>query len=415
MRTQGRRSESTESEDRDPIRPTTPGWVLGLFAVAILVPVTLPVPVLKGLVRERFDVSVTQTSLFLSINMLGAFLTAPLAGALADRTGRRRQWIAIALVIDAICFLGMALDLSFWGFLGIRFIEGCAHIAALSLLLSLASDTAKTRGKGATMGFVGAGMTFGVAMGAALGGQIGGDDPLRPLRVAATVDAITAILAGALLVDIAIRQKRPSLAAIASALKADRSLLVPWTYAFVDRFTVGCFVTAFPLCLPGVYDLEMAEVGKLLALFLVPFSLLSYPAGRLSERFSRSRMLVFGSLLYGIGLASLGFWPVDALPFVMVGLGVVSAAMFVPSLILTQDLAAPEIRSTAMGGFNAAGSIGFLLGPLVAGRVLDVVSGGEPNQAAFAAAFGVAGSTEVLCALLTWPLLRALVRQGRSS
>ncbi|MFP8876406.1 MAG: MFS transporter, partial [Myxococcota bacterium] len=67
--------------------------VLGVLAVMILLPVTLPVTVLRGLVQERFGVSEFLTSLFMSVNMLGAVIAAPLAGALADRVGRRRELI----------------------------------------------------------------------------------------------------------------------------------------------------------------------------------------------------------------------------------------------------------------------------------------------------------------------------------
>ena len=70
------------------------GWrvaVLGAVAFLTLVPVTLPVSVLRAFVGDRFHVSELMTSLFMSINMIGAFLTAPLAGALSDRLGRRRK------------------------------------------------------------------------------------------------------------------------------------------------------------------------------------------------------------------------------------------------------------------------------------------------------------------------------------
>ena len=118
-----------------------PAWrvaVLGLMALLMLLPVTLPVPVLRELVAERFGVSELLTSLFMSINMVGAVLAAPLAGALADRFGRRPLLIAAALALDALCFLGLTRDVPFALFLGIRFVEGAAHIFALSLLLGLA-------------------------------------------------------------------------------------------------------------------------------------------------------------------------------------------------------------------------------------------------------------------------------------
>ena len=58
------------------------GWrlaTLGLLAMSIMTPVTLPVPVLRELVGERFAVSEFATSLFMSVNMIGALLMAPLA------------------------------------------------------------------------------------------------------------------------------------------------------------------------------------------------------------------------------------------------------------------------------------------------------------------------------------------------
>lgn len=64
----------------------------------------------------------------MSTNMLGAVLTAPLAGALADRLGHRPRLIAIALGVDAACFLAFTRDVSFPVFLGVRFVEGASEI-----------------------------------------------------------------------------------------------------------------------------------------------------------------------------------------------------------------------------------------------------------------------------------------------
>ncbi|HKK51117.1 MAG TPA: MFS transporter, partial [Myxococcota bacterium] len=102
--------------------------LMGLLAMAIMAPVTLPVPILRELVGERFAVSELLTSLFMSVNMIGAALAAPMAGALADRLGRRRPLVVGALMADAACFLLMTLDMPFSVFLTVRFFEGCAHI-----------------------------------------------------------------------------------------------------------------------------------------------------------------------------------------------------------------------------------------------------------------------------------------------
>ncbi|MGE4606108.1 MAG: MFS transporter, partial [Myxococcota bacterium] len=162
------------------------GWRLGalaLLAVWIMAPVTLPVPVLRELVGERFAVSEFATSLFMSVNMIGALLMAPLAGAFSDRWGRKRSLLVVALAVDAGCFFGLAAPVPFWGFLAIRFVEGCAHITALSVLLMLASRALPAEHRGRAMGAVGGSMMIGVALGAPLGGLLGQSSTLLPLYV----------------------------------------------------------------------------------------------------------------------------------------------------------------------------------------------------------------------------------------
>ena len=388
---------------------------LGLLTVLLLVPVTLPVAALRDLVQERFGVSELQTSLFMSINMVGAVLCAPLAGALADAVGRRKLVIVGAILVDALCLWAMCLPIPFTWFLAIRFVEGCAHISALSLLLSLSADRAPASSKGKIMGALGAGISLGVALGAPLGGQLVDKAVLLPLQVGAAILVVAALVSVGLLTDVATKTRRASLRAVAAMATRDKSMLVPLAFAFADRFTVGFFVTTFPLYMKRMFEASGSEIGFLLMLFLLPFSLLSYPVGRLSERLSRTRLVGGGSLFYGLLLMTLGLWSADSLPWLMFGLGVLSAVMFVPSLVLVLDLATPQTRSTSLGGFNAAGSLGFIVGPLVGGLVSQTVAGSFGWQAGYGSAFAVAGAVEVLCVLLVLRAMRRLVREGRTS
>ncbi len=390
--------------------------LLGLLAIGIMVPVTMPVPVLRGLVQERFQVSVFWTSVFMSVNMLGAMLSAPLAGAIADRLGRRKLLLVIALILDALFLFALTLPAPFWAFLLIRFLEGCAHITALSLILSMAASLAQTAGSGRSMGIVGAGLTLGVAIGAPIGGILGQNDPLQPLVVGAGISLLLALISYLLLGGAATSSSvRPRLADIFATARRETALVLPYAYAFVDRFTVGFFTTTFTLWMREVHDLPVERIGLLLGLFLGPFSLLSYVFGRLSDRVSRTGLLAGGSLIYGLGVMSLGLWHPDQYPWVMLCLGVAAAVMFVPSLILTTDLAGPEIRSTALGGFNAAGSLGFILGPLVGGAVSQLVAAQSDWQTGYATAFAIAGFSQLLCVALTWKGMRRLAELGRST
>lgn len=389
--------------------------ILAPLAMAIMAPVTLPVPVLRSLVGERFAVSELLTSLFMSVNMVGAVIAAPLAGALADRIGRRRPLVIGALLVDAVCFAAMTLDVPFSIFMSIRFLEGCAHIFALSLLLSLAASLGGEHRRGLTMGLTGAGMMLGVALGAPIGGLLGRTDTLRPLIVGAVLLVFAALLSAAGLLDPKVDETRPKLSAIWRAVRQHRAVIAPLIFAFADRFTVGFYTTTFSLFASGLHGASPPRVGIWISCFMLPFALLSFPFGVLADRVSKTALLCSGSLIYGVLTASLGFWPTGAIPFGMAVIGTSAAVMFVPSMLMTTDLTPPEIRSTALGAFNMAGSLGFILGPLTGGLVSDLVRATHGPAIGYQAAFGVAGAAELLCVLVALPYLLRLRATGQTT
>ncbi len=383
------------------------------LALLMLLPVTLPVPVLRELVADRFGVSELLTSLFMSINMVGAVLAAPLAGALADRFGQRPRWIAAALLVDALCFLGLTRDVPFAGFLAIRFVEGCAHIFGLSLLLGLAAGARPEAQRGKVMGATGSGLLLGVALGAPLGGQLGAEDPLVPLYVGAVVVALAAPLALLLRETEGRERSRPGLAEIAGLIRSHRLVAIPLLFAFADRFTVGFFTSTFPLFLRNLHELPPPRIGILIAVFMLPFAALSFPFGILSQRSSRALLLCGGSFVYGCLVASLGWWPTDALLGVMIATGTAAAVMFVPSLLFTAEATPESVRTTSMGAFNAAGSLGFIVGPVTGGLVSQTVAASHGWASGYTAAFVVAGGFEILLALGTFHIVRRFERTRR--
>lgn len=369
---------------------------LGLVTFLLMLPETLPVPVLRPLVLERFGVSDALTTLFMSANQLGALLAAPVLALWAQRVGRRRTPAILALCGDAVLMQALAHPHDYPTFLLLRAAEGALHISALTLVMSLATDAAGPH-RGRTLGALGAGLTLGVALGAAIGGRLGRDQPLLVLHVASGVLAAAAGLAAMVLPHDAPTGPRPRLGELLDAVRTTPGLRAPLLLAFVDRFTVGFFTTGFPLLMAGVHGAPREHVGMLLAAFLLPFAVLSYPAGRLAERWSRQPMVFWGSLIYGLGVLAVGTVPAEALWGLMPGLGIASAVMFVPTLLWLLERAPALPRTTAMAAFHGAGALGFLLGPLCCGFLVHVAE--EPGTG-YVLAFAVAGLAEILGAWL---------------
>ncbi len=86
--------------------------------------------------------------------------------------------------------------------------------------------------------------------------------------------------------------------------------------------------------------------------------------------------------------------------------------MFEPNLALCADLAPKGGSTTAFAGFNMAGSLGFLCGPLVAGVLCMILLPILGDENGYRTVLAVSGGTEVVCALATLPLLLRLRRAG---
>jgi len=396
-------------------------WVLCFLVFLAVLPVTLVVPILKPLVADRYPVGPFAVHAFQSVNMVGAILAAPLAGWFADRLGRRRPLVAGAFLLDALLLLSLGRAPSYPALMALRFAEGMAHIAALTCLMGAALALAQRHGErsGAMMGAVGASIVFAVALGAGLGGLLARGGIQRALWGAA---ALGALGAAASLWALRREEARPprgegkGLAALARAVGEDKAVLVPCLFTFCDRLTVGLLVSSFPLYLAGVLGRPPAAIGLLMSLMLFPFALLCYPFGKLSRVWPKSVMVAGGSILYALALAAIPWIAPGWLAAWMLVLGVVSAVNFSPSLAMVADLAGAGMRSTAMGGFNAAGSLGFLVGPLLGGAVVQRALGaGAAPRAAYALAFLAGAAVTILATLLALPPLVRLVRQGRTT
>src|SRR5690606_9537607 len=92
-----------------PPLPRLTGWLPLFLLFCLMLPVTGMVPVLPELTLGRFAaLGEFQSHLFMSVNMLGALIGAPLAGLLSDRLGRRKPLAVVALAANGLALLAIA-------------------------------------------------------------------------------------------------------------------------------------------------------------------------------------------------------------------------------------------------------------------------------------------------------------------
>jgi MFS family permease len=182
---------------------------------------------------------------------------------------------------------------------------------------------------------------------------------------------------------------------------------VPLGYAFMDRFSIGIFVSTFTLFLAREHQVGPEGRGWLVALFMMPSAALCYPVGRLAERVGWFPLLVAGNVAFGIVYGAYGITPASLLPASMVLSGISSAFIFAPSLLLVSDLVRRGHGEGLFGIFQIAGSLGFLAGPMVGG-VLVALTGAD-GRPAYEQIFAAVGLAELGLALASIGLLRGFV------
>ncbi len=377
-----------------------------------MLPVTMLVPVLKELVSIRFSVSNFWAHAFMSTSLIGAILFAPIAGRIIDSSNHRRWVIGIALFLNGICFLAMAAAPTFTFLMIARFLEGAMHITALSAWMATGADMSRGGDSGKVMGALGGMIIFGITVGVPLGGVIAGDNA-NIVFVAAAIASIFAIIFVFGLSQVTIGDNAYSqFSSLTRAIQQNRWLLIPYAYTFIDRLSIGVVVSTLSLYMSDILQLTPAQRGAELSYFLFPFALLCYPIGKLSDRFGRVWMMASSSLLFGFVFMSYGYAEGYQLTIVMLISGILSAGMFTPTMAISKDLATPEQHGTVFAGYNIAGSLGFVVGPLLGGTLFTWLVQSQQELQAYQSTFLFTGLFEIACAVISLPFLLKAVQAG---
>ena len=376
--------------------------VLACVVWCVLVSQVLLYPGLADLVSALGATGIDAATAFLVAEFAAFVAFASAWGALSDRTGRRLRWVVTGALGGAVSYLLLAalpsLGLGFGAVLAVRVVGGACTIGAFSLAVTTLADLGG--GNGRNMGAAGLAIGLGAALGAVVGGALSTIDPLAPVVAAALLLLLVAGLATTV-TERAPRGREMGVGAIVAGLRSRPALAVPYAFGFVDRLTAGFFALVGVFYFRSQFGLDAAGAGVVLALFFLPFALLQYPLGVVSDRVGRFYPVVVGSMCYGVAIVAVGLAP--SLPLaagLMVVVGTFGALVAPATMALATDVVPDDERGVALGGFNVTGSLGFLTGFLVGGLATETLG--------YLAAFLVVGGMEVAIAVVALRAVREL-------
>jgi MFS family permease len=171
----------------------------------------------------------------------------------------------------------------------------------------------------------------------------------------------------------------------------------------VSIFTLGNSSDAFLVLRAQERGISVLGILGMLAVFNLVYTLISTPAGRLSDKLDRKTLFVGGWAVYalvylGFGLARSG-WQVWALYVVY---GLYYGMAYGTAKAMVADLVPAELRGTAYGTYNAILGVIDLPASLIAGILWQGVGGwgGFGPSAPFLFGAALAGLAAVL--MLLW-------------
>ncbi len=367
----------------DPRQPLWPAYVatytfmLGQWASGVAVP--LHVELLGG--------SLADAGLLASVRFgLQAFLQLPF-GAVTDAWGTRRV-LMLAIVGNAVVnlvplaavALGSTVPLFAWAILS--GVTASLFLPAISAYVAAAAPEAS---RGSAFGWQTLFTHTGVASGPALGGVIWDLGGPVPTYVASSIFGMTAIV-GALFVAGSMRSRIriERLPGMVGEVARQRAILGTWLAALAIGLPWGAVAGLFPLFGTGI-GLAAGTVGLLLASQSLANGASRVPLGRFIDRVRIPPVAAaLTAAAYGVVIGLLGLQgAVPGILLVLVTAVVLLAFTLMMVQVTISEVARPELRATALGGYGTALSAGLGIGPFVAGGVAD--AGG------FGWGFGVIG------------------------
>lgn len=386
-------------------------WVLGFVSMLMdisseMIHALLPVYLVTVLGTSALVVGVIE-----GIAEATASITKVFSGALSDRLGRRKQLAAIGYGLAAVTKPIFPLAPTVGWLVAARFIDRVGKGIRGAPRDALVADIAPPHLRGASFGLRQSLDTLGAFLGPllAIGLMWWTQDAFQTVFWFAVLPAFLAFG----LIVFAVKDpahpegRHPVRAPLSRRELARLGSAYWWVVAVGAVFTLARFSEAFLVLRAQEAGLALMWVPAVLVVMNLVYSVAAYPAGALSDRVGRTRLLVAGLVVLVAADLMLAFVP----GLWGVGAGVVLWGLhmaFTQGLLATlvADTAPADLRGTAFGFFNLVTGVALLAASVVAGLLWDQLG----SSATFLAGAGFA-----LVALVGLVALQGRLCRNRST
>ncbi|HZY42155.1 MAG TPA: MFS transporter [Anaerolineae bacterium] len=340
-------------------------------------------------ITRKFGVGMTEVGILFAMFSLSSFVGSFLGGALTDRIGRRTMLI-FGLLASSFSTLLMGFVESLNTFYLLALLSGIFTDVAGPAHQAMVADLLPENKRAEGFGILRVGFNLAATIGPAIGGFLAAQSYQLLFITDAVISTITAGIVFAFL-----KETRPKTApgtkpeSVATTfrgygvvLRDTTFMLFMFTCILMGLVYMNMFTT-LGVFLRDVHRVPEAGYGALLSINAFMVVVLQFPITRAIREKAPLRMMALGMALYAIGFAMYGFvagYAAFVVAMVIITFGEMIVAPVSQSL--TAQFAPENMRGRYMAIFGFSWSIPFMVGPLLAGLVLDNLN---PNYLWYAA------------------------------
>ncbi len=347
------------------------GWFISAMGFAMVM------PFIGILFHVEMGISMVAVGIVFSISSMSRALFGLLGGEASDQLGRVKI-MGLSMMGRAGSFLVIAWLLNkgagFFPISGLVILSSVLGAFYQPVAQAMVADVVVKEKRVEAYSIIRIGGNLGWALGPAIGGFV--TSVSYPLLF--LIGSLTALIAGGLILFF-IKETVPALENRSKfsfkdlvEIRKDRLFFVYCVITLVLFTVIGQLVATFSVFSVGWVGISKALLGYLYTLNGGIVVLFQFPMSKFVERHQLTKVLVYGSLLYLIGYFLVGFAKSFTWLFVCMTLvSVAEIAVMPASMTLVANMASEKHRGRYMGTFSLVHSLGWAIGPLLGGILLD--------------------------------------------
>ncbi len=353
---------------------------------------------------RKFEIGMTQVGLLLFLFSITGMIGSTIGGAMTDRFGRKTM-IIFSLVMSATSAILMGVIDQITIFVVVTILVGLLADTGAPAREAIIADLLPEEKRADGFGILRVAFNLSVAIGPLIGGLLAS----RSYLLLFIVDAVASLITATIVFFVLKETWKPSektdqpQETLAETFRGYGQVLRDRAFVFymvASMLMVLVYIQMNTTLAPflrdnhGVNERGFSYILSLNAIMVVLFQ---FPTTRWVSRFRPLMVMTAGTLLYAIGFAMYGFVSLYVLFLVAMVIITIGEMMVSPvGQAIATRLAPENMRGRYMAMFGYTWGIPFMIGPILAGMVLDNLN---PNILWYAA--GVLG---VIAALAFYSL-----------